>query len=327
MPEIVATPAGHVRLRFHLPDTWYGCIMEAEQGVRGRQAAGPAQVRRRVVKRQRSAFTLVELLVVISIIGVLAALLFPVVGGAILGVAEVECQNHLSQLAMVVRAYCAEHQGSFPLYAQQNIRGSASNWLYGLNAARKPDFKTGILVSHKYIGTEDILYCPVDAGRGMSRATSALMNDEGKPPTSYVINGSITYGGGIESSDMDAYMWSADPATQVRSRNISDFDPVDFLFIEQSSGVKPEPEPSKFSAGYMTPNFSKFALTNRHHGGGFVSCMDGHVEWFSHEKFTKGMKKVYGSGAQWYRNTFTRPSNTPPGEVSDEEIGARWNPG
>ena len=27
---------GHGRLTFHLPDTWYACIMEAEQGVRGR---------------------------------------------------------------------------------------------------------------------------------------------------------------------------------------------------------------------------------------------------------------------------------------------------
>ena len=60
------------------------------------------------MKRQRSAFTLIELLVVVAIIGVLAALLFPVVGGAILGAAEVECKNHLSQLAKVVAAYCAE---------------------------------------------------------------------------------------------------------------------------------------------------------------------------------------------------------------------------
>ena len=273
------------------------------------------------MKRQRSAFTLIELLVVVAIIGVLAALLFPVVGGAILGAAEVECQNHLSQLAKVVAAYCAEHQGSFPLYAQSNITGSASNWLYGRTSAGKPDFNTGILISHKYIGTEDILYCPVDRDRGPVRKIGAVEN-EGKYPTSYVINASITYGGG----GGDAYSWSTDPATKVRSRKISDFDPVDFLFIEQSSGVEPEPD-SAFDKGYMTPNSGKYALTNRHHGGGFVSCMDGHVEWFSHEKFTEGMKKVYGSGAQWYRNTFKRPATAQPGTVSDEEIASRWNPG
>lgn len=280
------------------------------------------------MKRQRSAFTLVELLVVISIIGVLAALLFPAVGGAILGAGEVECQNHLSQLAKVVRAYCAEHQGSFPLYAQRNIRGSASNWLYGLTSAGKPDFKTGVLVNHKYIGTEDILYCPLDRDRGPIRktGTDALVNN-GKYPTSYVINGSITYGGGIESGDVDAYSWSMDPVTLVRSRKISDFDPVDFLFIEQSSGVKPEPD-SAFDKGYMTPNSAKYALTNRHHGGGFVSCMDGHVEWFSYEQFKEGMEEAFKPGkANWYKYSPTRPSNAQPGKVTPEEIGARWNPG
>lgn len=285
------------------------------------------------MKRQRSAFTLIELLVVVAIIGVLAALLFPVVGGAILGAGEVECQNHLSQLAKVVAAYCAEHHGSFPLYAQNDISGSASNWLYGLTSAgTTPDFNTGILISHKYIGTEDILYCPVDRDRGLVREQGALMKGTGanaKAPTSYVINASITYGG----ERGDAWSWSSDEATKVRSRKISDFDPVDFLFIEQSAGKDPDlpddypnQEPhSAFDKGYMTPNFNKYALTNRHHGGGFVSCMDGHVEWFNHEKFTEGMKKVYGS--EWYRNAPTRPSNTPQGEVSDEEIGARWNPG
>ena len=274
------------------------------------------------MKRQRSAFTLIELLVVVAIIGVLAALLFPVVGGAILGAAEVECQNHLSQLAKVVAAYCAEHQGSFPLYAQSNISGSASNWLYGRTSAGKPDFNTGILISHKYIGTEDILYCPVDRDRGLVPMTDDFVNDEGKRPTSYVINASITYGGG----GGDAYSWSADKATKVRSRKISDFDPVDFLFIEQSSGVESEPD-SDFDKGYMTPNSGKYALTDRHHGGGFVSCMDGHVEWFSHEKFRQGMDMHKGTGGEWYRNTFKRPSNAQPGEVSDEEIASRWNPG
>jgi len=282
------------------------------------------------VKRQRSAFTLIELLVVVAIIGVLAALLFPVVGGALLGAAEVECQNHLSQLAKVVAAYCAEHQGSFPLYAQNDISGSAGNWLYGLTSAGTPDFNTGVLVSHKYIGTEDILYCPIDRDRGLVPMTNDFVNDEGKRPTSYVINASITYGGG----GVDAFSWSTDEATKVRSRKISDFDPVDFLFIEQSAGKDPDlpddypnQEPrSAFDKGYMTPNSGKYALTNRHHGGGFVSCMDGHVEWFSHEKFKDGMVEVYKK-QPWYRNAPTRPSATPQGEVSDEEIGARWNPG
>ncbi len=299
------------------------------------------------MKRQHSAFTLVELLIVISIIGVLVGLLFPAISGAIVSMAEIECQNNLSQLAKVVRAYCEEHRGSFPMYATTQVRASASNWLYGLNTARQADFSTGILARHKYIGSEEILYCPLDRNRGLARNPQTAVTrkktvcdycgasltgsatvcpvckrrveEPNKPPTSYVINASITYGGGIDRNNADAQLWSNDVISGVRSRNISDFDPVDFLFIEQSSGVKPEPN-SAFDTGYMTPNSGKYALTNRHRGGGFVSCMDGHVEWFSHEQFKQGMKKVYTGRDSWWREAIK-------GTKPEEQIGSRWNPG
>jgi len=303
------------------------------------------------VKRQRLAFTLVELLVLIAIIGVLLLLFLPT--GDPGPAHDVRCQNHLRQLAMLVRAYCEDYQGSFPLFAQGQAKASASNWLYGLkDAMGNPDFTTGVLWRHKYIGNEEILYCPADRDRGLVRNTqTAVMKrvcrncgapvasatavcaecgqkttTETRAPTSYVINGSITYGGGDERGNHDARLWTADPRGAVRSRDIAEFDPTDFLFIEQSSGVEPDATPSHFDTGYMTPNAGKYALTNRHRGGGFVSCMDGHVEWFSHEQFAEGMKKVY-TGSDWYQTVPKRPAGAPQGDVTPEEIGARWNPG
>lgn len=315
------------------------------------------------MKRQRAAFTLIELLVVISIIGVLIALLFPAAGGVWGSAYEVRCQNNLAQLAKVIGAYCTEHRGSFPLQPKPQVQasGSASNWLYGLkDRMGNPDFTAGILWRHKYIGSQEVLYCPLDADRGLVRdSQKALMKlvckncgapvssataacteckqqagTEEKAPTSYVINGSITYGGGDERGTHDARMWSTDSVTAVRSRHFSEFEATDFLFIEQSAGINPnrpvdspnqEPK-SAFDTGYMTPNANKYALTNRHRGGGFVSCMDGHVEWFSHEQFAEGMKKVY-NGREWYREVPKRPESARPGEVTPEELGARWNPG
>jgi len=305
------------------------------------------------VKRQCAAFTLIELLVVIAIIGVLAALLFPAAGGVWSSANEAKCQNHLAELAKVIRAYCAENGGSFPLLAFHQIRGSASNWLYGLTPATgQPDFTTGILWRHKYIGTEEVLYCPLDQDRGLPRSrqtavmklackhcgapvasATARCTECNKPadavekaPTSYVINGSITYGGGYgDRGNNDAHPWSrTDVMSSVRSRNISEFEATDFLFIEQSSGVDPEPK-SAFDTGYMTPNHNKYALTNRHRSGGFVSCMDGHVEWFTSEQFTEGMKTI--SGGDWWRKAPQRPQNAPAGKVTPQELGARWNPG
>ncbi len=279
----------------------------------------------------RRGFTLIELLVVITIIGILMALLFPAVVAALRSSSETHCQSNLGQLAKVMVAYCQDNKGLFPLHATERRSGSANDWLFVPTRGRK-DVAQGLLMRHKYIGDESILYCPVDEGRGCPRpqndfARSLVKTSRGygsghtsvKPP-SYVVNGSITWG--------DYNQWSSAPVSRVRSRNISEFDPIDFLFIEQSAGVDPEP-PSQFDEAYMTPHPNEYALTNRHREGGFVSCMDGHVEWFTHEKFQAGMDALLSADgpSQWYYKKPQRPVGTPERVVSDEEVGARWNPG
>ena len=65
-------------------------------------------------RRPRLAFTLVEMLVVIAIIGILAGLLLP----AVLKVKDrgkmVFCQNNLRNLAIALRKYCILNDGYFP---------------------------------------------------------------------------------------------------------------------------------------------------------------------------------------------------------------------
>jgi len=272
------------------------------------------------VTGRHGAFTLIELLVVITIIGILMALLFPAVMSALGSANETQCQNNLSQLAKVIQAYCQDNDGSFPLHPTETHPASADNWLYVYDRSGNINFAEGLLMAQKYIGDETILYCPLDEDRGLVRPEGALMrtrpSGEKVAPTSYVINASITWGDKA---------WSTDPRSKVRSRNLSDFDPTDFLFIEESTGVDPEP-PSRFDRAYMTPDPTKYSLTNRHRDGGFVACMDGHVEWFSAEDFRKGMEKL-GSSPNWFNETPRRPGTAPPGKVTPEDIACRWNPG
>ena len=61
-----------------------------------------------------NGFTLIELMVVIAIIGILAALLFPVLSWAKARAYRTQCVNNFKQLGAAMQMYTDEHSDQLP---------------------------------------------------------------------------------------------------------------------------------------------------------------------------------------------------------------------
>lgn len=76
----------------------------------------------------RRGFTLIELLVVITIVAILAALLFPAVFSAREKGRSITCKSNLKQLAVAAINYEADNDGFMPLSAEANYANQLSSY-------------------------------------------------------------------------------------------------------------------------------------------------------------------------------------------------------
>jgi prepilin-type N-terminal cleavage/methylation domain-containing protein/prepilin-type processing-associated H-X9-DG protein len=133
--------------------------------------------------KRTSAFTLIEMLVVIAIIGLLSALLFPVLTKAKVRAQALQCLNNGRQMTIAWHLYAVS---SSDLLVYNNRMGHSGGWVDGsMTWNSSPDDTNVTLLANSLLGPYTfgnlgVYHCPADrsigAGMNAARVRSFSMN-------------------------------------------------------------------------------------------------------------------------------------------------------
>jgi prepilin-type N-terminal cleavage/methylation domain-containing protein/prepilin-type processing-associated H-X9-DG protein len=226
------------------------------------------------------AFTLVELLAVIAIIGILAAILFATYGSIMRAKNSTVCLSNLRQIGNASLLYCADHKGEFPRavsFPPTTVTNSAP-WnvllysYFGLPAdvANSPVFK-----------------CPADP-----RDYATVQNSTTRYARSYAFNGTPTLNDGSAQGRMGLVQTTPLTGTKIYPvRKLSEVTaPSKTIMVTEwwtnKAGVLRENWQNEYSVSQITAGWVRLADvpissegSGYYHGDNYNAVfVDGHVQ-------------------------------------------------
>lgn len=210
-----------------------------------------------------SAFTLIEILVVIAIIAILAAILFPVFGRARENARRTSCLSNLKQIGLGFMQYTQDYDENGPLTTMTaGAMTPLSSWTTG---------------AQPYLKSVQLFRCPSDA----STRWSAPVAPPSDPPytTTYVLNAWFSAGKANGFANLSKV---SEPARSVMlserteiTTGVPGGDHYHPFFWDS-----PQEEPSPFMATLTWASGTTKELASERHLGGFNNLYaDGHAKW------------------------------------------------
>ena len=202
------------------------------------------------------AFTLIEVLVVISIIALLVAILLPALNGARIQAKLVSCLSNNRQLGLGMQMYIADSQGIIPPARDPNTGGPGDPARITWRERIEP-----------YLAGREGFKCPANAG------SSSLTSADDQFPRSYAANGASITNWSTYPSPM--YVFTPSEDIQSPSRMI--------LFVESGGeGATPlmnHPYPANLTLQYDTDRIRRCFFLHENMLTTYTFA-DGHAQWY-----------------------------------------------
>ncbi len=215
--------------------------------------------------RSRRGFTLIEMLVVIAIIAILAAILFPVFSRARAKTRQTACMSNMKQIGTAILLYAEDNGHILPAWCFGAIAGNDNGPAQGAY--------TWDTVIQPYMKNIAVFTCP-DSPYG--RIVKAPNAEAGQPMRTYA---------------MPRYV--SDPKGAFRPGGTCDFPcPIDWpmvpvetvLVMEKGSrgiGIVGDAAGENFAQSHSASTQGGYDASLYHNGGKNFCFLDGHVKWFA----------------------------------------------
>lgn len=221
-----------------------------------------------MTKRRSAAFTLVEFLVVLAIIGLLAALLLSIFATSREKSRQTSCQANQKQILLAVSMYVQDSDGLFPKTYYHNSSNQIVTWYEALLS---------------YTKSQQVFQCPTDNGTSIG----GNWNPAPKFRSSYAASNDLLWGEGLEYAPSASLSRVEKTSTTVFLSDAGTQTDFEAPFVTSSSPLKDGCWLLWLSMNSTgSSDGSTCGPSLRHSGFSNVGFVDGHVkamkveQWF-----------------------------------------------